>query len=648
MHEVLRGAPIENIDFQEENIKGTRADKTGLIAAAKLDAIVSDIGWDDENSILATPTLSYVDNYEIIVTIIFKVLLIVVIVALLITLLGDVVRGKVSWRTLFSCLKIMVVGVGSVLLIPVMFDISYYESNRLLLQDETEYIVMYNMEKQLNGVEVGITDVEEAAKHSKVYMKLDDYKFNWWDHLDQVVFGDTVAIMQDEYKRFLESSFVEGYDMVQMKNDGAYIDVQDLMEASQIQFDPEVKCAYSTVNVDPVASYYSPFYFFLDALLTNMNTYNSTQDLYAYSTKIMRGGNVKTIGLCDQYFKSPKFMEDDDQDYLGLYQLFNIDRSVQTDPVFSPAKIEETERSQWNAVGMLKDEDLEIRIGKVHQHMREWVERNRYLIGKVTDETFIKTLALDTAIYYNNLFGAPYANGLEVYQLSNTDLMRLSIANKAETLDTSPMSFARFVYTESGIFGTYASIFLVLSTMLASFVKAIVTVAIMILLIVSVYIQKILLRKENRPIGGYLITLGVICGTNILYALILKLILLIPSVGVVPGLSIVLQVLIQLGYTFILAMVLTFALRDWKNMGMNLYQPMIESVQARGRSLGRKVSGKFNRMLHRSSPEDSVPLNRQRIRDASTFGQTGIADAINKHEANTARKNRDSGTNRFN
>lgn len=593
LHEVLRGAPLENIDFDAENLNSARkVDKSGLIAAAKLDNIVNSLDWDDENSIMSIPRLSFIDNYQYIVVFIFKVLLVIVVTALMITIYVDVLKTKISWRTLGRCVMALVLGVACVLLIPVSYDISYYQSNKLLLQDEAEYIMMLNTEKNMSGREIGVYEVTEPEQHTQILIKLEDFEFNWLEVLPSVITSDSINVMDAKYKEFLNNSLLANKDNVQAMNDGMYMDVQDIFDTSVLNFSTTSKQLYQKVSVDPVASYYIPYYYFLDALLTNMNDFNRSNNVYAYSTKIMRGGAVKTVNLCSAYFNSKEFMESNDSDYLGLYQLYETMGSMIILPIFNEESIESARQSQWFVGTLIPEEDVLARLELMDTKVKQFIMENKNLIGKVTDETFLKCMAMDLAIEYNNIFGIPSANAFEVYNLSNADLMRLTIADKASTLEGSPMSFSRFVYNEAGTPGVYASVFLVITTMFVQTMKTIITIAIMVLLIISVFVFKILLRKSNNSIAGYLLTLLVICSTNILYAVILKVSLAIPQTGLAPTLCIIIQIIVQLAYLWVLTVVLGFALRDWKNIGFTKYQ-----------TIGHNIKEKFSRR-HSRSPKD--------------------------------------------
>lgn len=593
LHEVLRGAPLENIDFDAENLNSARkVDKSGLIAAAKLDNIVNSLDWDDENSIMSVPRLSFIDNYQYVVVFVFKILLVIMVTALMITIYVDVLKAKISWRTIGRCVLTLVLGVSSVLLIPVSYDISYYQSNKLLLQDEAKYIMMLNTEKNMSGREIGVYEVTEPEQHTQILIKLEDFEFNWLSELPNVIMSDSINVMNDKYQEFLNNSLLANKDNVQAMNDGMYMDVQDIFDTSVLNFSTTSKQLYQKVSVDPVASYYVPYYYFLDALLTNMNNFNRTNNVYAYSTKIMRGGAVKTVNLCDAYFNSKDFMESSDADFLGLYQLYDTMGSMVVLPIFNEESITGARQSQWFVGTLMDDADVLDRIELMTTKVRQFVMENKNLIGKVTDETFLKCMAMDLAIEYNNIFGIPSANAFEVYNLSNADLMRLTVADKASTLEGSPMSFSRFVYNEAGTPGVYASVFLVITTMFVQTMKTIITIAIMALLIISVFVFKILLRKSNHSIAGYLLTLLVICSTNILYAIILKVSLAIPQTGLAPTVCIIIQILIQLAYLFILAVVLGFALRDWKNIGFTRYQ-----------AIGQNIKEKFSRR-HSHSPKE--------------------------------------------
>lgn len=590
LHEVMRGAPTEYIDKDEEDLNVNRSiSKQGLIAAAKLDSIVNSLHWDDENSITSVPNMSFIDNYQYVVVYIFKIIIVIIIIALMITVYIDAIKQCISGKTILKCLSVLLIGVGSVLLIPVSFSISYYQSNKLLLQDEASYIVMLNTEKKISGREIGITEVTEPEQNTKVYIKLEGYSFNWIKALPDVVFGDSINAIDKQYKEFLDSSMIAKADKVLCENDGIYMDVQDIFDTSMLQFNAQEKTLYQRVTIDPVASYYIPYYYFLDSLIWNVNNWNESNNCYAFSTKIMSGGYIKTINLASGYFNSPEFM-DETNDLLGLRQLYDYEGDIFIRNIFAADSAEAARGSQWYTANFIKQEDLYKRLDIMDDYVCRWIEDNRAAFGRVTDETLLKCLAMDMALKYNALFGIPSASAYEIYNLSNADLLRLVISDKNTTLEGSPVSFARFVYDVGDTPAVFASVFLVIMTMFTSTVRTILTIAIMVLLILSVYINKILLRRSTNSVAGYLLTLLVVTGANVLYALILKLSLLIPQTGLAPTLCIILQIFVQLAYIALMVLVLVFALRDWKNFGFTKYS-----------QIGTNIKNSFHTFRHKHS-----------------------------------------------
>lgn len=628
VHEVIRGAPIEYIDMDYEGLNLARkVDKTGILAASKLDGIIKSLDWDDDGSIMSVPTMSFIDNYQYIIVFVFKILLVIIVTALMITVYIDAVRQRISGRTVLKCISTLIVGVGSVLLLPTAFDLSYYQSNKLLLQDEAEYIMLLNTEKNMSGQEVGVYEVTEPEQHTQVLLRLENYSFDWMSHLNEVVFGNSVQVLDEAYDEFLKESFISDAENVQIMNDGVYMDIQDIFNTSVLNFSTSTKHLYQKVSVDPVTSFYLPYYYFLDAILTNMNDYNSSNNIYAYSTKIMRGGNVKTVNLCDAYFNSEDFM-DGSTDVLGLYQLYSVETSLWYEPIYSTESISQAQQSQWYVMDddAFTTQELVDRVNLVVEHARKYVNDNRDMIGRITDETFIKCMAMSCAVYYNNLFGIPSANSYEIYKLSNADLMRLTVCDKATTLEDSPMSFARFVYNEAGTPGVYASVFLVIITMFTAIAKTVITLAVFILLLVSLYVFKILLQKGGDSVAGYLLTLLVICATNVLYAVILKISLAIPQTGLAPTICILLQILVQLAYLFILTLVLIFAIRDWRNIGATFYREAGSKLSYKF----RKLAGKVTNRRFTTPAEDA---------DAQVMGTTDT-DKLEKLRRRQARRQR--------
>lgn len=572
--EVLRGAPIENIDLTFEGLNTSgRVDRNGLIAAARLETLIEGLGKGDVNTTLSLPNIAYMDGLEYVVLFLFKLIMLVVLVIWMITIYLDTVGGHLNFKTIGKCLGVMLLTLSLVIVVPNFFELTYYQSNKLLLQDETEYMMMLNLEKEESGYEIGITEVSQPDTSTELYLKLDDIDTHWIDLFDDILTSSTFDSLENLYTDYTEQSFVQDIEGLTVMNDGVYISTSNLFESTDIVFNSNSKNIYQTANTGTEASFYTPYYLFLDSLIEQVNNYNSGYNVYAYSTKIQSGGKVKTLGIVKPFFESEEFT-DSLSDVLNLYQIYGVDSPIDSVSAVFPSgsiPITQVRYSQWCNVN-LDEQEIYKRIELILQRAREFVANNRNLIGKVTDETFLKAMALDLAIYHNKVFNTQRADAIEIYELSNEDLQRLSIASREEVMKNSPLSYSRFVYEVGGTTAVYAAAILAVVSFLASWVKPLATIAIFVVMFISIFIFKIILRRKSQGTYGYVLTFFLVCGMNIVYSLLIKLQVFLPSVGLTPTVCLIIQTLVQLLYMAAMLWVLSVAVKDWKNLGFQKFQ----------------------------------------------------------------------------
>ena len=89
--------------------------------------------------------------------------------------------------------------------IPAVFEATYYQSNRMLLQDESIRVAMLNQEKASTGVEIGVTEVTEPNTSTKLYVKLEDVEVPWYELFYNSIFTDSYEI---RYTRIMHRNIV--------------------------------------------------------------------------------------------------------------------------------------------------------------------------------------------------------------------------------------------------------------------------------------------------------------------------------------------------------------------------------------------------------------------------------------------------------
>lgn len=381
-------------------------------------------------------------------------------------------------------------------------------------------------------------------------------------------------------------------DDVDIKNDGVYVNVNTIYSSSSVDIDTTssgpnaVNLTQTAENNTSAFSFYSPYYSILDALIRNVNYFNahpwedgsntSTQGWYSYQTKTQRGGKLKTMGLIEPYLSSSRFMEDDAKDPLGLKAVYanitNYDYLPDdaTSSMYNDANIDSMKNSYWYPEGM-QSVEVAKRIKYLTDEARKFVADNKDLLGKISDETFLKVMAMDIAVKHNRIFGCKYASAYEIANLSSDDLVRLSIAKRSDVVLNSALSYPRFVYAVGETPAVFAAAMLSMILWISGIVKPILVVLAFLTVFVSIFVFKVCMRKSDVSVYGYIITSLLLALTNVAYSLLLKLSLYLPSLGLTPFMCILIQIVIQIAYLVLLLSVVWTAFRDWRDLGFARY-----------------------------------------------------------------------------
>jgi len=629
--EVLRGAPIENIDKAKEGLDtSNRIDKAGIVAAAKLEQLNDSLNIAGENTTISLPQISNISVFNVVSIIIFKAMMVTLVAISIVTIYIDAVKSQMGLGTIAKIIGTGAIMMSVVLIVPALFDITYYQSNRALLQDEATYLSMLNLEKEESGVEIGMTEVREPHINTNLQIQLDDITVPWYIMFSNVMTADTGKTLDNIWQEHAQTqSFIFNNDDVVIKHNGVYMDVSQIYDSTSIDIDTTMTSITTKRNLVQTAknktstfSYYSPYYAILDALIRNVNTYNANpwdpnenvtnvQGWYSYTTKVQRGGRVKSMGLIAPYFKSERFMSDENKDILGFYHMYSnlYQTDVQQDPALDglyDSNLQNIRASNWYPTG-IANQDVIKRIDWLTKQARDFVAKNENMLGKVSDETFLKAMALNLAIKHNQVFGNRYASSIDIANLSNDDLLRLSVAKKNDVMMTSTLTFPRFVYETGGTFAVVVAMILSVTMKVSSILKPAAVILTFALIFFSVFIIKICMRKKEATYLGYIVTILLLCLTNIAYSLMLKITLFLPTLFP-PAVCIIIQILLQVGYLFILGNVIYYAAKDWHDMAAFKYMQKVEALQMKIRdsfTFWRKGEGStgFGGSTRVSTPE---------------------------------------------
>ena len=629
--EVLRGAPIENIDKAKEGLDtSNRIDKAGIVAAAKLEQLNDSLNIAGENTTISLPQISNISVFNVVSIIIFKAMMVTLVAISIVTIYIDAVKSQMGLGTIAKIIGTGAIMMSVVLIVPALFDITYYQSNRALLQDEATYLSMLNLEKEESGVEIGMTEVREPHINTNLQIQLDDITVPWYIMFSNVMTADTGKTLDNIWQEHAQTqSFIFNNDDVVIKHNGIYMDVSQIYDSTSIDIDTTMTSTTTKRNLVQTAknktstfSYYSPYYAILDALIRNVNIYNANpwepeenvtnvQGWYSYTTKVQRGGRVKSMGLIAPYFKSERFMSDENKDILGFYHMYSnlYQTDIQPDPALDglyDSNLQNIRASNWYPTG-IANQDVIKRIDWLTKQARDFVAKNENMLGKVSDETFLKAMALNLAIKHNQVFGNRYASSIDIANLSNDDLLRLSVAKKNDVMMTSTLTFPRFVYETGGTFAVVVAMILSVTMKVSSILKPAAVILTFALIFFSVFIIKICMRKKEATYLGYIVTILLLCLTNIAYSLMLKITLFLPTLFP-PAVCIIIQILLQVGYLFILGNVIYYAAKDWHDMAAFKYMQKVEALQMKIRdsfTFWRKGEGStgFGGSTRVSTPE---------------------------------------------
>lgn len=639
IHETLRGSYLENISKDREGLtyagRGTRG---ALVAAAKYEGMLDSFNSSSLNSLLAIPDFTKMDGVDYWVALAIKLMIVATVAVCIVSIYRDSVANMFGLHTLKTIISSVFLTVACIVVIPNVFNITYYAANKFLLEDDAFRILLINEEKRQCGVEIKMTSVETPdVANDDFSIRLESVTVPWYKQMKTVIFGDVSQPMSQVREEAFGAVPITENNDVTIMGDGVYVTTSTLFDSVGIdylwkgdQYGRHGLYLWNT-NSDQTAGYYSPYYAFLKVLTANVNSFNSTaangQPAYSYTSKYVSGNRLKTCGLCYNYFLSPEFMGEDAAQTDDIMQLrsiyYNADKFINykegeifentmdesensirmaIDPtfrqayaaaqnkeivnmssryfnVFSEDDLNSFGYCAWYNVRTLPD--LEHRIGVMDTYARSFIADNADLLTKVTDETFLKCMALYMSVKYNQVFGVDAANSLELYNLDSTDIIRLSSESAGNVALSVSMSYPRFVYNYGGEASVYAASFLSMILWIGSFIKPIATLLIFVIVVVSVWVFRIILQRPSANVWGYFCTVVFLCLTNLFHALLLKVGLLLPEIGLPMVGCLLFMCVGQVIYLLILSYIVGISLKDWSNLGFNEYQKEAMHLRAK-------------------------------------------------------------------
>jgi len=583
--EVLRGAPLEEIDKVNEKLYrvGSAGDKVSKYIATKLadvcDALLNGTIGD---WIVSLPNIAFVDKVEYIILFAFKIIFVILFLLLIYRVYIDAIEGCLGLKSIGSFILSVVLFLVTAFAVPELMDLSYYQMNKLMLKNDTAYIAMLNLTKKDTNREIDENDhVHAPETRTKFYLKMEDISIPWYAILDDVLLGNTFTTISDIYEEEYSSSVFRNLPGMVTMSGAIYMDVDTLFEKSVVGYDTEQGLLYSGTVSTPFESFITPYYFIMDNLVNKINNYNIENKSSQFDTELEKN-DVVTKGLIKPYFSSTEFMVYD-QDILGMKNLYGIDVTYINEVLeFDYDILTSIKASDWCVEGgWYSVGEIEKRLDSLNETARKFIADNRELLGQVSDSTFLKVMSLFLACEYNNQFRTGNAQAIEIYKVDPVDLLRFSLADRKTVTSQISKSFAKFVYDNADAFGCVAVVFLILVYAVGTFLKVGVIIVIVSSMVISAVIRRVIRKDGKGALEGMVITLGLLCGINALYSIVLKGTMLLAQCNFSTVNLALFQILLQCTYCALLVLIAYIVVSDWRVLGLNKYMYALSALNSK-------------------------------------------------------------------
>lgn len=629
IYQVVRGAPKSNINIETEKL-GTSIlfNKTALDQGSKYEQLHKNLSEVEYNGLISVPDISTNRDIEQILYLFYKMLFIIIIVFICIQIFVSVIKQRL---TLFSILHIFV---GSILIItlviniPTVHKLTYYYVNRTLLQNEAKSIVLLNSEKAMNNSELGISDIDTRDISSKISLKVAELNINKAKFFTEIFDTFNGKDLNSLYNQYYESDLETSVEEYETRGKYLYYSVDDLFKTSSIDINTKThQLSQHTVGT-PAIAFRLPYYAILDYLIYQVNTYNEILDSYQYSLVNM-GEGYRSQGLVERYFKGNGFLlrredilrnnenipKSIDKEILDFAQydrsgILNIYGSEEDRRDIFPNK-EYMQKSIWYIENIDKQilHDLSIYLDKV---AREWVESNRSILGKITDETILKSLALELSLAYNRYLSIPGPQYYEIDKMDSSDLLRLMVLPKDKVAFTSTLSFPRLILQETGIIGIIIASYLSIIITVLSIAKPLSILASVFMLVSALIIMKLILNKSNNGIYGAIKFFLLVSGINISYCIFIKGMILLTNI-LPPLICLLLISIIQTIFLSIYIWTFCFCIRNWKDAGNSEFNKLLKvktevKINKENNETHSSIQ-EYNKLIERDKERDNIVRN---------------------------------------
>lgn len=606
--EVLRGAPVETIDYETEGLTNVAKGDAGIVIAYALDNIFEAItsrGADYVNSMLTMPNLALQPYLKYIIYFGIKICVLIMVLLLMFRLFRSGVNGNVGFKAVISFVFTTVIVASAIYILPSSIRWSYDNANAKLLSTEACDIVLYDAMRSSEGQQIGITNVEAIEECTELYMEVGKVHVNWQNVLTKGILSNEYTSFQDIFDDAMKEDPMANQWGVTNKGSSLYMSTRDIYNSTRIIYNSNTNTLsnklYTTGNIAAtgtnagsgnseevdsysqrdtgaaVYSFVSPYYAFLDMIVADINNYNQTHDIKSYNFSADKYGGVITYDVASPYLLSDEFLYDG-YDILGLYQIMRTQQQKPSNVyIFTAEDIARMSMSEWYDLDLTEEMKVQ-KIEQVYDYARSFVSDHRAVLKHIPDSMFIKALAFACAVKYNQVFSAPHADSVKMIQVDNRDIMRFMLGDFYTVYSNYPYSFGRFVYKSAGTAGVLLSLILSVIILVSNVIKPVLIAVMFVLIILNICFRELLLNKPNRGVEGYFIGCGLFVIINLLYALLLKLAMIFANTGYPVVLAIVVAIIVQLLYMAALMFLIWVQLSEWKDLGYGKMHTMMMQI----------------------------------------------------------------------
>lgn len=580
--EVLRGAPISNIDLEKEQLEPPTTDSASEVYAAYILELFIDKVFSSKiiSAIFAIPNPAYLSGTEILAIYLMKFAMLGLLIYMTGTFVVAAIKNRLSIMGVVKSIGILAFIIITFKVVPDLVAWSYNSSNALLLRDEISYVSTLDYTKSLDNTEIKMTQVSTSSTDSDIYLQVADLNVPWYSIFGDVMTSDVGDTLSSLYAERASENIIAQRPDVIIKSNKGYMNVMDLYDSTRVSYSPRSGILYnvetSNKPVEEVASvsYVTPYYYFLDALVADVNNYNISQAVKTTSYAVSKKGSISTYDICAPYFTSNLFMEND-YDILSLAQLYGTTSKtyLQYNNILQdPKTFNACRSSYWFTPDM--DPNLAYdKITQLYEFAHKYVANSQHTLTQVPDEVYLKSFALRLAIEYNRLFNVPVADSYEVFNINPLNLLRFIIGDEATVYKGYSLSLARYTFQESGLIGTLLMLTFILVAIIASAFKPLVLMLLIILLVFSMLFQDTSKGNVFDTTSGFFVSIAGLIFINFGYALLMKLSMSLPKFNIIsPILALVLSIILQAGYLSAMFSLILLVSKDFRHVGSNAFK----------------------------------------------------------------------------